>query len=303
MRDNMAFPFITIPDELVEFSPWMIGPVDEPLQPANAIFENWDYARDIEVCCGLNLRITDLSDHLQIPLHELRLEVVGRAGTGKGRFPKTVFEIDRRDINSASAKIEIRGKVKGSILSARLNLECAIILASAPGSCQPFSPMKPGSRLWSRHIDILLEDGGDSRFPMESVSFKSAFPGKPHQGAPWYFYWYHGNYHMDFAGSTRLYVNRDMARMHERIVEGDPFILQPVVYDVMSQILEVAAADDLFWENFSEYSEGSIGAQAVHWLGMAFPGKSHESIKSLLKNDPGCFHSSILSVAEMEDDQ
>lgn len=303
MRGNMAFPFVTIPDELVQFSPWMIGTVNEPLYQASEVLENWDYARDLEVVCELNLCPKVISDHLQIPMDDMRLEVCVRAGTGKGRLPRTVWEIDRREINSQSGTIRMSGQLKGSGLSARLHLECLILIASAPGLCAPISPKKPGSRLWSRQCDILLEDGGDSRFPMESVSFKSAFPGKPYEGAPWYFYWHPGTYHMDFAGSTRLYVNNDRDRMHERIVEGDPLFLQPVVYDVISQILAVAVADELFWQELAEYSEESIGGQARHWLGMAFSGMNPETIKSMLKYEPGAFNATILSVAEMEGHQ
>ena len=303
MRANMAFPFITIPDELIGFSGWMIGSVNEPLFQATEILENWDYARDIEVSCSLKLCPEALSEHLKIPLGELQLEAICRAGTGKGRFPRTVCEFARREINSASGRIEMTGQLAGSELSARLHLECSIVLSSSPGLRQPLSPVKPGSRLWSEQFDILLEDGGDSRFPMESVSFRSVFSGKAYQSAPWYFHWHPGNYQMDFAGSTRLYINSDNRRMHERIVEGDSMFLQPVLYDVISQIVSAAVADDHFWEEVSGYSEGSIGGQAVHWLGMAFPGLNPESIKSMLRYQPGDFHAALLSVAEMEGEQ
>lgn len=302
MKANIAFPFITIPDGLVDFSPWMMGTKDEPLYPASDILENWDYAKDLEVSCGVTLVTNEISNHLHIPLDDLRLKVFLRAGTGKGRFPRKIWELDHKEITSDSGKVELRGQLEGSVLSSKLHLECLIVLNSVPEASHPLSPKKSGSRLWSRQKDILLEDGGDSRFPIESLSFKSAFPGKPHEMAPWYFHWHQGNYHMDFAGATRLYVNEDCVRMHEKIVAGDPLILQSVMYDVISQILAAAVADEVFWEDLHEYSEESIGGQADYWLGMAFPVMPADLIQSLLRNSPGIFNAAILSVAEIGGD-
>ncbi len=46
---RIALPFLTFPNELVNFSGWMIGPPGEPLSPASDILENWDYEQDIQV--------------------------------------------------------------------------------------------------------------------------------------------------------------------------------------------------------------------------------------------------------------
>lgn len=303
MRGNTAFPFITIPDELVEFSPWMAGTKDEPLHPAASILENWDYARDLEVRCGVTLSPEKIANQLQIPLDQLSLEIVMRAGTGKGRFPRRVWVLDRMVMSSGTEAIQMRGLLNSSKLSARLHLECSIFLASVPTGGQLVSPVKPGSRLWSSAYDILLEDDGDSRFPMESMSFRSTFSGQPYESAPWYFCWLPGDYEMDFAGATRLYVNMDKVAMHQRIVDGDSIILQPVVYDVISQILSGAVNDENFWNGIHSYPEGSVGGQARNWLELAFPDKPMASIKTLLQMDPGAFNAAILSVAEMGGDE
>ena len=46
---RVAFPFLVLPDEVIDFSGWMIGPPGEPLSPATEILENWDYEQDIQV--------------------------------------------------------------------------------------------------------------------------------------------------------------------------------------------------------------------------------------------------------------
>jgi len=185
------------------------------------------------------------------------------------------------------------------VLSSRLHLECLIVLSDSPAKYQAASPVKVGSRLWSKQFDVLLEDGGDSRFPMESLSFRDAFSGEPHELAPWYFYWSPGNYDMDFTGATRLYVNTDTVEMHKLLVAGDPVALQSVVYDVFGQLLAGAVSDEYFWSGIHDFHEGSVGGQLRNWLDMAFPGKPMGAVQSLYRHKPGAFNAAVLSVADM----
>lgn len=307
MRRTTALPFITIPDELVDFSGFSAASPGELLRKGEIAIENWDYQNNVAVGCTASVLMDKVAQHLKIPEKNLRLDFVLSVGTGKGRFPKKFDELARTVVSAGGGRVELRGTLEGSKLSSRLLLRCSIVLASKPDGAQPVSPAKPGSRLWTVQTDVLLEEPGDFRFPTEALSFKESFRDKPYRDAPWYFKWYPGNFEYDFAGATRLYVNTDVDVIRQRIDERDPLLLQPMMYDVISQILVCALDDEGFCGAPSEgydYDEGSVGYFARNWLKLAFPEmpRNYDYIRGLLKKSPGEFHARLLAVAEMRGD-
>ncbi|WP_193212972.1 hypothetical protein [Luteolibacter marinus] len=280
----------------------MIGERGSPLAPVADILEGWDYQCDLELNVEIEVDFQGAADALEIPSEELRLEAVLKVGTGSGTMPRRIEILDRVVLNSGRAEAKLEATLDSSNLSGRLLIECGIVLGKPAGNAGGISPRWQASRLWSERRDVLIEDGGASRFPIESVSFKRSFPGAPFVAAPWYIDWQPGMWRLDFGGSVRLYVNSDFPGVGERVVEGDPLTLQAILADVMRQMISLAVTSADCDEMLEDLGEGSVGHQVRNWMDLAFPGQSASSIASLAEHRPGRFSAAILSAAEVSMD-
>ncbi len=295
-----AYPFLTLPDDLVGFSGWEVGDVGQALNPAGEILENWDYARNLEIGAGLVLDWAAASKCLQVSPSQLRLRVVLLAGTGTGRLPRTLERIDEKVLSDGSTAVRLGGVVQAARLSGQLRLALIVQLDRPPDAPGKLSPRIPGSRLWQTSHDILIEDGGASRFPIEAASFSKAFKGTPMALAPWYLHWEPVGLQGDFAERVRLYLNIDREEVFGRFKAGDISTLQAILADVISQmtasVLDLSDGEELL----SQCEEGSVGAQVKLWLSTAFPGEEFSSIRAMKERFPGKFRASILGMAELQ---
>ncbi len=299
MKRKTALPFLVIPDNLVEFHGWYVGDVGSPLNRAGDTLEVWDYARDIEYRVTLNVDLAGVAETLQISLEQLVLLAVLKAGTGEGSMPRKVIRLMSREISLEKNSVELHGVIQSSSLSRRLRLECSILLARRPNEPSVISPKLVGSRLWQRHLDMRIEDGGDSRFPIETLSFSTRFSGTPQVNSPWYVDWKKDLYHVEFAGGVRLYINSDIEEFEERVVAGDALTLQTILADLMNQLVSAAINLKDCEDFLIDCAEGSVGAQIRHWIEMAFPGQRVESIRAMHEHMPGRFHAAILACTRM----
>lgn len=299
MKRRTAFPFLTLPDGTVSFTGWMLGDPGYPLQPAGDILEGWDYERDLEVSAGLKVDFRLAAEALGVSADDLRLGVVLRTGTGAGTLPRRFDMLATGRLSSGEPETILSGVLNSSKLSGRLRLDLGIVLQSASVRQNILSPAAAGARLWSRYTDVLLEDGGDSRFPIELVSFGECFRGMPHVHAPWYVDWKPGQVHADFGGSVRLYVNSDIPEIADRFVSGDPLTLQAMLSDVMSQMVESTIALEDAEDLMNDCAEGSVGHQVRGWLDLAFPGQSILNIRSISEHTPGRFRAALLSASDL----
>lgn len=299
MNKRIAFPFLTLSDRTVGFQGWMIGDPGEPLQPTPDILEAWDYERDLEVRAPFKIDLDAVEAELGIPRNQLGLAVALKVGTGAGSLPRRLMR-PAVELVDEDGMAEISATLYGAKLSGRLHLECSILLANVPEApASPLAPTTLGARLWSARKDVLLEDGGDSRFPIEMLSFSSAFAGQPQQDAPWFVNWSPGQLEADFGGSVRVYVNSDDETLATRFVDGDPLSLQAILGDVMSQMVESVLDDVEVGDLLDACPEGSVGQQVRNWLDFAFPGQTVTSVKTLKEVAPGRFRAGILAAARL----
>ncbi|WP_370319996.1 hypothetical protein [Oricola sp.] len=303
MKGKTAFPFLTLPDDAIRFGGWTIGDPDQPLVTAHDVLEGWDYERDLEVAVAFRVDFDAASRALGMDADDLALAVVLKGGTGAGSMPRRVDLLDRTAISAASPAAGLAAGIPSAQLSGRLRLELSVVLERAPTAPGVLSPRWPGARLWRTEKDILLEDGGDSRFPIEMASFSRAFTDGGYSRASWYLDWTSQNFHADFGGSVRIYVNSDLPEIQERFVAGDGPTLQAILGDVMSQMIGVALdyedCDDLL----AECEDNTVGRQIRNWMDLSFPGRTVGSVRNLRDSAPGRFRAAILSAAEVEDVQ
>src|SRR5690606_38080672 len=111
---------------------------------------------------------------------ELELEVVLRAGTGTGAYPRRMLVIDKLTVHGNCTSSTLRGRIDSSQLSGRLRLDLTISLSKLGSESARLSPSIRGARLWRDCLDILIEDGGQGRFPLEAISFSNSFPSAEH---------------------------------------------------------------------------------------------------------------------------
>ncbi|MCB1347115.1 MAG: hypothetical protein KDK11_00140 [Maritimibacter sp.] len=303
MIRRVAFPFLTLPDAAVGFRGWFIGDPDQPLLPAKDTLDDWDYERDLEVNAGFGFDFDSIAEALDIPKDEVRLAVVLKGGTGAGTMPRRVDRLTVVEVSPDEPDISVSAPIASWRLSGRLRLEVGVLLHRATASAGPLSPSRVGARLWSAHKDILIEDGGDARFPIEVAGFSEVFRDPSLAMAPWFVHWRAGNLDGDFGGSVRVYVNSDYPVTAERFVNGDPATLQAILGDVMSQLISAVVQMDDAEESLADCSEGSVGEQVRKWMEIAFPGISPSSIRSMLDTTPGRFHSAVLAAARVGGDE
>jgi hypothetical protein len=299
MNQRIAFPFNRLNAEAVGFTGWWIGDPGQPLVPATDIFEDWDYERDLEVSVSFEMDYPAICAQLDIPSDALSICLVLKVGTGAGKMPRRMDRIRVERLDPSVPAVELRAVLPAARFSGRILLETSIVLESTPEAHGALSPVMPGSRLWSASKDILLEDGGSARFPLETVSFSSAFSGQPHASAPWYVHWRTGFLEADFGGAVRVYVNSDIADVCERFVAGDPATVQAVLGDVMSQMIEHVVAMPDCEEALENCFEGSLGEQIGTWLDMAFPGQSLNKVRAEMLGAPGRFRAAIMAAAQV----
>lgn len=299
MNRRVALPFLVLPDDAIRFDGWMIGDPGEPLVPAGRVLENWDYARDLEVGALVAIDWTVASKALQLPVKALKLKLSLIAGTGAGNLPRLQARLFETVVDQGARECHLCGVVSGRTLSGRLRLYLQASLESPCGAGSALSPKTRGARLWQSLHDILIEDGGDSRFPVETGSFSKLFGGKPQEHAPWYLHWRPGAIQSDFSACVRLYVNSDRPEILARFVDGDEHTLQAIMGDVMSQMVEFALDQEDADESLVGCDEGSVGRQIRQWLDFAFPGQEVASIKAMRERNPGTFRAAILAASDV----
>lgn len=299
---QIAFPFLTLGDDSVAATDWIVSDADQPLDVRHGWIEDWDYARDITLERQIRVDFDLAASQLQLPADELELALVLRIATGAGSMPRLVRTWQTHVLRRDASEMVLTQTVAGHTLSARLRVECQLLLKSEPEKPAPLSPTMPRARLWADRLDLRLE-GEEPRFPMELMSFAERFPGRPETHAPWYLHWLPGNHERDFGGAVRLYINSDRQDFVERVLQGDRATIQVMFADVMQQVV-----GDYLDHHGSELispeaEEGSIAAQAQFWIGLAFPGQHPSQVRAMLKQRPGSYHAALLAAADVAAEQ
>ena len=297
---KIAYPFLRIPKDAVEFSGWFIGDPGTPLLPASDVLTDWDYARDLTV--RANLKIDWPAASLALGFGDGSWSAMAQLviGTGQGHLPRQIRYVTQQPLSDHSSVATLEFIVPGSSLSSQLVARIEIVLSAPAASASPLSPHMKGARLWMHELDVLIEDGGSSRFPVSSISFKAAFADKPHEYAPWYVQWRPEDIGGDFSSKVVLYVNSDEKEFLDRFLQGERATIQTVLGGVASQMCStilLCKDEDL---DLDVFEDGSVGAVVRHWLQQAFPSEvGIAGIVKLLESDPGAFHASLIASADV----
>lgn len=289
-----AFPFLVLSDDVVSFEGWQLGDKDAPLEPVGELLQDWDYARDLTLRASVQVSWEAAAAMLEVDASSLVITAALHVGTGQGNLPRRTAILAVERISKSRTRVVLEAELDGSQLSSRITGHLHLSLGPGVQSYSDLSPVVLGSRLWSTAFDILIEDGGSSRFPVSSLSFQAAFPDSMHQFSPWYLDWRPGDLQSDFSSSVALYINEDDKDFHARFHAGDRLTVQSVLGGVAFELCSVALGSEDGFE-IDTFEEGSVGAVISHWLIQAFGQTLARSAKGELERDPGAFFASMLS--------
>ena len=300
MNRGIAFPFLTLSDAAVNADPWRLSLNRGDWQKAGDFVDGWDAASEIRVRRTLKVDPHIAAADLGVSARTLRLALSVRVGTGPGRLPRRIVLRERRELDSGTWREEIELSVPGDRLALVLDLRTDVILADLAGEAGRLSPQRIGDRLWSDTVRPALE-GEETRFPLEVADLRKLLGDVPAAGAPWFLHWSPVDWHRDFHGAARVYLNRERPDVIGRIEEQDGLTLQALLADVIGQVCERLLNDEEADSILAEEEPGALGAEATTWLRSIWPGKDAAFMRSVLEQRPAWFRASVLELAELGD--
>ena len=300
MNRRIAFPFLVLSERSVRADPWLISLNDDAFNQSGDFLEYWDSASTIRLQRSVRIDLDQAASELQVGTDHLALEVAVRIGTGAGSLPRLVAGMHCKAVEAADREAVFEFAVPGHALSIVIDLFTEIILARVPAAGSPLTPSRIGDRVWYERRRIRLE-GTEPRFPIEVVELDGMLRGKTACDAPWYLDWSSEDWHRDFHGALRLFLNNNHPDVVERVEQQDRRTLQSILADAMSQVCERFVLEEDAHDLKGEAEEGTLGGQAAYWLNLAWHGKSVKDVRSLLKHRPGEFRAAFLAVAELGD--
>ena len=300
MNGRFAYPFLTLSECAVKSTSWQIALDSEDWSEAGDFLAGWDSSSTIRLKRELEIDFDSVSSDLDLDQSELNLSLGIRIGTGSGRFPRLISHQEYREINPSGQPIVLEQSIAGDSLSLILDITVEILLAEQPSTTGTLSPEKIGDRLWLDDLRIRLE-GEEPRFPIEVSELQSILGDVTAVSSPWYLHWSPRDWGRDFHGAMRLYLNSDRPAIVERIESQDAATLQAVMGDVMSQVCERFLNEHETVDMTGEFEPGTLGAQAVAWLKLAWPLSDFCYISSVLEHRPGDFRAAFLALAEIGD--
>ena len=301
MSGRVAFPFLTLSDGAVRASHWACSLDGQPEEPAGDFLSNWDAASVVRIRRRVQIEPRIAASNLEVAPENLRLSLVVRIGTGTGRLPRLILYRQTHELCEKAWEKELDIEVTGEQLSLVLDVQTQVLLAAPTDDCGPLSPRRVADRVWSDSLRIRLE-GEEPRFPMEVIDMSTLTESAISNSAPYYLQWSPSDWHRDFHGATRLYLNQRNTDFIERVQQQDGPTIQALLADVMTQICERLLIDlEEAEEIMTDAEPGSLGAQATAWLHKAWPDKDANFIRSVFKNRPSTFRAAFLSLAELRE--
>ncbi len=299
MVRRTAYPFRTLDTAAVSSDPWLVSVDGRPADELHMWISDWAYNSRLRFQRKLAVNWHVAAEQLQIPAPQLALCVLVTAGTGPGTIPQRLIHLAPMRISKSTPEVLIEFEPDSRQLSQRLQIATNIALTETPARCGRLSPTLVGARIWADEVDVRLE-GDEPRFPMEVVSFTAMFGNQAAASkAPWFLQWNPGDPNRDLHGAVRLYLNEDMKDVVDRITSGDSHLIQAMLADVISQLVENAISQIDAYGDLQSCEPGSIGSTVMTWINQAWPGESLTAIRSSLEYQPGRMRAAMLAVADV----
>jgi len=293
-----VLPFLTLPDEAVEVTPWEIQTSAGAVFDGAGYISEWDNGTDLKIIRNINIDFIKCFSSLCCSEDELALQVLVSVGTGSGSIPVDKW-IYRFSIDGSENNVLIELNESGENLADALHLETSVILAGAINNPHsPISPIHEGSIVWQDKLKVRLE-GDVSRFPLSETSFEGLL-GSEWKDALWYLQVDWSDPDAAFDSSVRLHVNSLKKEFVRRFRNGDSETVHAVMSDVMNQITAgcLKLGDEWVFEVPEPGDVPSLGQVAAYWLDSSFG--SVEAARQVFKHSPERFNACLNALAYQE---
>ncbi len=306
MSTSVAFPFRTIPPDAIRATPWSISLDNgDTFDRLGDHVVAWDPSISPEIQRKLTIEPTATAKALNVPQTAMRLVLITEVGTGWGRFPARVLARESQELGAGSSLLETRIRLPGRELSGNLFVQQTILFGATATQADPLAPKHPESRVWGDAARARLE-GHEPRIAMTVADLSSRNDLGTASEAPWLIEWRPAAWDRDFLQAVRIVLNARHPQIVERVEGEDPLTLQAIMGDLAVQVCESLLHNEEFLPHPNELPEGSIGAQSIRWLELAFPEFSmHETlplsdIREVLEQRPGQFRAALLALFSFE---
>lgn len=298
MKARHAYPWLQAGKSSIFAEPWNYSLSDGDPLPLADFLKDWDYQSRLRLLRRIRVDLDKLHGDIAADPGNWEFEVQVEIGTGQGTLPRRMVSTVSRPINEEDQSIELNIAVPSKDLSNQIILNTSLILSKAGSTSNALSPKRAGARLWHDRKDCRLE-GQETRFPMEAVSFRKLFPGRPQEKALWYLRWDPQRLDQDFHGAIRLYINSDNESFLESVKQEDENALQVMLGSVLAQIVASVVNSDQNEEYLSMSEPGTLGAQIGNWTRLAFGDVPLQQVRSTLELRPGDFHAALQAAAQL----
>jgi len=293
---NISFPFLTLSADSISAGPWEVSLDGKDSMLLGQYTPDWDKNTEIRFKRLFRVDFDRASEELRIPRDDLKLSLSVQVGTGSGRLPRVVTQQHDEVLTDAELLVEVTPVSRN--LSMIVDMRTDVYLPCSPSRRSDLSPHSVGDILWSDRSRSVLE-GTEPRFPIETIDFASLPDGQNLENSPWYVSWSANDWHTDFYGAMRLYLNERFEDLVQKVRDRDPLVLQAILGDALSQVCEAFVLEQDAEELMLEHEQETLAAQTVSWLEMAWPGADVTTIRSLLKQRPGLFRSTLLALVHL----
>jgi len=294
MATITTFPFLQPLPERIQIVAWQIAP--EPMQD-HVTLRDWDPATPIAASCTVLadhdgiLADTSLPRGAEIAL-ALSWESEGTGLKGCGQvFPLPEME--------EQTTLELQLLIPPGHAAARVTLFVTASLGKTL-SVQPrvASPFLAGSVLWRTERTLALE-GTAARFPTEIVDFSGL--GWLPENASWHLDWDPTSPGNILLRSVRLRINARKERVAQAVSRANSrepevqAILSVIYRDVGRSLIAGMLRCTDFVDEPGAFPKGTVGHHVAALVRLYFPGRSFDSLASLLRNRPEEFEAEIQS--------
>lgn len=301
--NNAIFPFLTIPEELINCSEWEVSLSTGSTFFDPAFIEDWDNGTDLTLTRAIQIDLDGALSAIQCEPGRGSLELIVNVGTGAGALPEEKWIAYRQPLVEETGPIYIEIQETGSRHADILHIESAIILGSeAAETNSPIAPRYRGSVLWHEKKRIRIE-GDASRFPVSETNLSDLL-GNEWRDALWYLDVDWRDPSAEFDTAVRLHINSLKKEFALRFRRGESDALQTVMADVMVQIASGYLSSSDEWDGFVLDTETNTTLEGVatHWLTTVFG--SVGSARQFYNNSRDKFHSFLNALAApTEEDQ
>lgn len=294
---NIAYPFRTIPQDMIECSQWSLIDTSD-VMPLLTKIEHWDYDTKIKLERSISFNAIKCLKSLGLDNADTKLKLIVIVVTGPTGSRWVGYQKEINYMSNFSNGISF--EIDSEKLAGAITLITEITLVDAGTNSEKLSATKPGSRLWTETHKIDIE-GISARFPMDILDFEKSLASLGISLAPWYLQWNVDHLESNFVGNVVLYLNSKQKGFIEKVQTEDPVVIQWLRLDLIRQMCSVAIEQDDFKENFHGYQDGSIGGTIRDWIILAFENMSIEVISAMYQSQRSRFESSIASVFGGED--